>query len=177
MQISTQDLPHHTQFTPGEFRQHYESQIKIPTDYPVPLKLPSDGRGYQIAGPEIANKYHPLIRAKGYYIVVKPYTREEKTANGTLIPQSARDEDQHHSVACQVIDIGPTAYTDPKFSGGLSWAQIGDWVVVPRATGTRLSIWTEETVKEDFRIIREDDIIAIVSDPRRLQIKFTTTKF
>lgn len=123
----------------------------------------------------IQGKYWPHIRAKGHFVIVKPYTREDKI-DGVLIPGSVGDEDKHHSLASQVIDIGPAAYIDEKYCGGVSWAQIGDWVVVPRVSGIRVGIVIDgkETM---FRLIREDDIAAIVSDPKKMEVRVSITKF
>lgn len=124
---------------------------------------------------EIKNTYWPKIRAKGYRIVVKPYIRPAKVGE-IMVTDSIRFEDQHHSVAAQVIDIGPIAYTDEKVCGGMAWCQIGDWVMIPRVAGSRVAI---KQGAEDImlRIVNEDDIIAVINDPSEWEIRINQTKF
>jgi co-chaperonin GroES (HSP10) len=125
---------------------------------------------------EIKAIYWPKIRAKGYFIVVKPYIRPEKS-DGLMIPDSLRFEDAHHSVAAQVLDIGPVAYTDEKICGGVSWAEIGDWVFIPRVAGSRVAFKDEKGADVVLRIVKEDDIIAVIKDPAEWEIRITQTKY
>lgn len=113
------------------------------------------------------------IQAKGYRIVVRPYVRPEKTTGGIILADTSRDEDQFHSLISQVISVGPLAYTDEKFCGGKAWCDVGDWVVIPRVTGTRIPSRNGETL----RIINEDDVCAIVKDPVEWQVRITATKY
>lgn len=124
----------------------------------------------------ISETYWPHIRAKGHFIVVKPYVRPAKT-DDVMLPQSLLAEDVHHSVAAQVIDIGPTAYTDEKFCGGVSWVQVGDWVFIPRVAGARVGMKESDGSDTIFRIVREDDIIAIINDPSEWEIRINATKY
>ncbi len=124
----------------------------------------------------IKEKYWPKIRAKGYYVVVKPYIRDQKN-DGLLIPESMRFEDQHHSVAAQVIDIGPVAYTDTQICGGVSWCEIGDWVFIPRVAGSRVAFKDEHGGDILLRIVKEDSIISVIKDPSEWEIRINTTKY
>lgn len=116
---------------------------------------------------------YPDISAKGYRIVVRPYIRPEKTTGGILLADASRDEDQFHSLVSQVISVGPLAYTDEKYCGGKAWCDIGDWVVIPRVTGTRIPSKDGQTL----RIINEDDVCAIVKDPVDWQVRITGTRY
>lgn len=125
---------------------------------------------------QISESFWPHIRAKGHFIVVKPYIRPVKSGE-VMLPESLRAEDMHHSVAAQVVDIGPIAYTDNKFCGGVSWAQIGDWVFIPRVAGARVAMKDKEGNDTMLRIVREDDIIAIINDPSEWEIRINQTKY
>lgn len=122
---------------------------------------------------KIKERYGSAIAAKGDRLVVRPYIREEKTKGGIIIADITRDEDQYHSQICQVLSVGPTAYTDKQYCGGVSWADVGDWVVVPRTAGCRVVFRGEESL----RIIAEDEIVAVVSDPLDWQIRISATKY
>ncbi len=143
----------------------------------MPNRFTSDGISFgQSEDVEsIKAEYWPHIRAKGYRIIVKPFIRPD---NGDiLIPQSVLEEDKHHSVHAQVIDIGPVAYTDEKICGGVSWCEVGDWVFVPRAIGARVAHKHSDGSDVILRIVNEDDIIAIIKDPTRWEIRINATKY
>lgn len=135
-----------------------------------------DANARRLIVDNITDEYWPHIRAKGHYIVVKPYVRPTKS-DEVMLPESLRAEDVHHSVAAQVIDIGPIAYTDQEISGGLSWCAVGDWVFVPRAAGARVAMKNLDGSDTVFRIVRENDIISLISNPAEWEIRFTTTKY
>ncbi len=142
----------------------------------LPKQFTSDEIGFDVGDVEhIKSTYWPKIRAKGYYIVVKPYIRPAKVGE-IMVSDSIRFEDQHHSVAAQVLDIGPVAYTDEKVCGGVKWCEIGNWVMIPRVAGARVAF---KDGAEDvmLRIVKEDDIIAIISDPSEWEIRINQTKF
>lgn len=120
-------------------------------------------------------EYHPHIRATGYFIVVKPYIRPE-TEGDLMVPDSMRFEDAHHSTAAQVIDVGPAAFTNEAIFSGQHWAQVGDWVFIPRVAGARVAL-KKNGIVEVLRIVKDDDIIASITDPSEWEIRITQTKF
>ncbi len=124
----------------------------------------------------ISETYWPHIRAKGHHLVVKPYIRPTK-AGEVMLPEALRAEDQHHSVAAQVIDVGPTAYTNETYCGGLAWTEVGDWVFIPRVAGARVAMKDSEGNDTMLRIVKEDDIIAVINDPSEWEIRINATKY
>lgn len=139
----------------------------------IPDKLPvHDGIEFIKPGKpetieEIKAAYWPLIRAKGYYIIVKPYVRPEKVGS-ILLAGVSRAEDPFQTQVGQVIDIGPLAYTNRDMTGGLTWCQIGDWVTFPRIAGAMIfkkagSGNADESIP--FRRIKDDDIDGVISNP------------
>lgn len=134
----------------------------------------ADARVQQVE--TISSAYWQHIRAKGHFIIVKPYVRPVKSGE-VMLPESLRAEDMHHSVAAQVIDIGPTAYTDSKFCGGVAWAEVGDWVFIPRVAGSRVALKNPDGSDTILRIVREDDIIAVINDPAEWEIRINSTKY
>lgn len=112
------------------------------------------------------------IRVTGHSILVKPYVRPT-TVGDLEVPESARFEDQHHSLICEVLDIGPTAYTDEKYCGGAAFCEIGDWVVITRVAGVRIALDGDSML----RIVNEDEIKAIVKNPEKWEIRVKHTKF
>ena len=125
---------------------------------------------------EISAKYREIIRAKGAYIIVRPYISPKQTVGGIILAASYISEDKFHSQICQVIDVGPLAYTSDKFTGQLSWCEVGDWVVVPRNTGARIVMSNSED-DDCLRIILEHEILAVVKDPKDFLVKISATKY
>jgi co-chaperonin GroES (HSP10) len=59
-----------------------------------------------------------------------------------------------------VLKLGPLAYADEsKFPDG-AWCKPGDWVVFGRYAGSRIQIEGGE-----IRLLNDDEILGIVSDP------------
>lgn len=87
----------------------------------------------------------------------------EKTFAGSGIIKAdevMRTEEQT-TVVLAVLRVGPDAYSDKeKFPTG-PWCKQGDFVLVRAYAGTRFKIFGKE-----FRILNDDQIDAVVEDPR-----------
>jgi co-chaperonin GroES (HSP10) len=86
-----------------------------------------------------------------------------KTFEGTNIVKAdsvLQAEEQTTSVLW-VMAVGPDAYRDPeKFPSG-PWCKEGDFVLVRTYAGTRFRVFGKE-----FRLLNDDQIDAVVDDPR-----------
>lgn len=80
-------------------------------------------------------------------VIVKPAAAEEKTAGGIIIPDTAKEKPQKGTV----VAAGPGKKDEPVT------VQIGDTVLYGKYSGTEISI-----EGEDYLIMRESDILAIV---------------
>jgi chaperonin GroES len=80
-------------------------------------------------------------------VIVKPAAAEEKTAGGIIIPDTAKEKPQRGTV----IAAGPGKKDEPVT------VKEGDTVLYGKYAGTEISI-----EGEDFLIMRESDILAIV---------------
>ena len=60
-----------------------------------------------------------------------------------------------------VLKMGDLAYADEKKFPTGPWCKQGDWVVFRAYSGTRIKIYGQE-----FRIINDDSVEAVVDDPR-----------
>ena len=69
--------------------------------------------------------------------------------------------EEHATTVLFVIAVGPEAYKDTaKFPSG-PWCKAGDFVLVRTYSGTRFKIFGKE-----FRLLNDDQIDAVVDDPR-----------
>lgn len=72
-------------------------------------------------------------------------------------------QEEHATTVLFVVKVGPSAYQDTtKFPAG-PWCKEGDFVLVRTYSGTRFKIYGKE-----FRLINDDQVEAVVQDPRGL---------
>lgn len=72
-------------------------------------------------------------------------------------------QEEHATTVLFVLKVGPDAYKDStKFPAG-AWCKEGDFVLVRTYSGTRFKIYGKE-----FRLINDDQVDAVVDDPRGL---------
>jgi chaperonin GroES len=84
-------------------------------------------------------------------VVVRPVEREEKTASGIVLPDTAKEKPQE----AEVIAVGPGRLEDGK-RVALD-VKVGDRVLYSKYAGTEVKVDGEELL-----ILRESDILAIV---------------
>jgi len=93
------------------------------------------------------------IRPLGDRLVVRRLSEEEKTAGGIIIPDTAKEKPQEAEVIAvgngKILDSGKTQPLDVK---------AGDKILFSKYSGTEVNIDGEE-----WLVIREDDVLGIVS--------------
>lgn len=102
----------------------------------------------------------PLVPA-GYKLLIALLPAEDISKGGIIIPDNPKDREQTASIIGNVVAMGDMAYLDEvKFPTG-PWCKLGDWIVMRSYSGIRLKIGDQE-----FRIINDDTVDGVVSDPR-----------
>ena len=97
----------------------------------------------------------------GYKLLIKPLEVKEKTESGIYMPDALKQAEQTASVIGFVVKAGPDAYKDSdKFPNG-PYCKEGDFVIFRSYSGTRFKI-----EKQEFRLINDDTVEAVVDDPR-----------
>lgn len=98
----------------------------------------------------------------GYRLLVAlPQIEETLGEMGLLKSKKMMHEERIMSTVGLVIDMGAQAYADTdRFPNG-PWCKVGDYVVFPSYSGTRVSVNGVE-----YRLMNDDSIEAIVADPR-----------
>jgi chaperonin GroES len=86
------------------------------------------------------------LRPVGERALVKPVEREEKTASGIVLPETAKKEPQ----IAQVVAIGDLE------TGGISE---GDLVVFAKYSGTKISLDSE-----DYLILDSADLLGVIEE-------------
>jgi co-chaperonin GroES (HSP10) len=97
----------------------------------------------------------------GYKILIGLPKIEEKYESGIIKADAVVRQDEVASVIGFVIKMGPDCYKDPaKFPNG-AFCKEGDFVLLRSYSGTRFKIHGIE-----FRLVSDDTIEAVVTDPR-----------
>ena len=92
------------------------------------------------------------LKPLGDRLIVKRQDAQEKTKSGLVLPDSAKEKPQEG----KVIAVGPGKLLD---DGSVKTLEVknGDKVLYGKYSGTEVRVQ-----EEDYLILREDDILAIV---------------
>lgn len=103
-----------------------------------------------------------LPEPKGWKILCAVPEVEDKFDGSTIIkPDKLAKVEEHSTTVLFVLKVGNEAYADTnKFPSG-AWCKEGDFVLVRAYSGTRFKIHGKE-----FRLINDDQVEAVVEDPR-----------
>lgn len=92
-----------------------------------------------------------MVKPLADRVVVRPLDREEKTASGILLPDTAKEKPQEG----EVVAVGPGRFEDGKRVE--LEVKVGDRVIFSKYAGTEIKVNNDEVL-----ILRESDILAIV---------------
>jgi chaperonin GroES len=84
-------------------------------------------------------------------VVIKMVEMEETTKSGIILAGSAKEKPQ----VAEVIAVGPGGMVDGKEV--TMYVKVGDKVITSKYSGTEIKI-----DKEEFIIVRQNDILAVV---------------
>lgn len=121
--------------------------------------------------PQIVGSYKPqatdeekatqLPDPSGYHILCAIPEIDKEYASGIVKADSTMHYEEVLSTVFFVVKVGPDCYKDKtRFPSG-PWCKEGDFILARPNTGTRLKIHNRE-----FRIINDDSVEGVVSDPR-----------
>lgn len=85
-------------------------------------------------------------------VVVRPMDKEETSAGGIVLPDSAKQQEARG----QVVAVGPGKRLDSGEARAVS-LKVGDDVVYGKYAGTEV-----EFEGESLKILREDDVVAVI---------------
>jgi co-chaperonin GroES (HSP10) len=96
----------------------------------------------------------------GWRIALLPYRGAGTSKGGIVLTKETTERTQLATNVGYVLKLGPLAYADEsKYPNG-PWCKAGDWVVFGRYAGARIQIEGGE-----IRLLNDDEILGIVSDP------------
>jgi co-chaperonin GroES (HSP10) len=110
----------------------------------------------------IEDRGRMLPKPTGWKILCGVPDVDEKYDNSIIVrAEAARKAEENATTVLFVLDVGSEAYKDTaKFPNG-PWCKPGDFVLVRTYSGTRFKIYGKE-----FRLLNDDQIDAVVDDPR-----------
>jgi len=111
-----------------------------------------------------AEKAKQLPGPSGYHILIGIPESEEKTDGGILKARQTIEIEETATIVGFVLKIGPDCYKDKKRFPSGPWCKEGDFILMRSYSGTRISIHGQE-----FRIINDDTVEAVVEDPRGIK--------
>lgn len=92
-----------------------------------------------------------MLKPLGDRVVVRPLDREEKTASGIVLPDTAKEKPQEG----EIVAAGPGRFEDGQ-RVALD-VKVGDKVIYSKYAGTEVKV-----DNEDLLVLRESDILAII---------------
>ena len=98
---------------------------------------------------------------QGWKILIALPGVEERTEGGIFKPEEVLQYETVGSIIGLVLKMGDLAYRDNKKFPTGRWCNPGDYILMRSYSGTRISIKGQE-----FRLINDDTVEAVVSDPR-----------
>ena len=109
-------------------------------------------------------KASQLPKPSGYRILCAIPEVETEFESGLLKADQTLQYEEVLTTVLFVVELGPDCYTDKeKFPTG-PWCKKGDFILVRPSSGSRLLIHGRE-----FRIINDDNVEAVVLDPRGIK--------
>lgn len=126
--------------------------------------------------PQVVGSYKPqatneekatqLPIPSGYRILCAIPESEKEYDNGLLKADETMRHEEILTTVLFVVEMGPECYSDEKRFPSGPWCKKGDFILVRPNSGSRLVIHGRE-----FRIINDDTVEAVVSDPRGIRRK------
>lgn len=105
-----------------------------------------------------------LPRPSGYHLLCAiPDAEATYGDSGIVKPDSAKATEELTTVVLFVLRMGPDAYRDEKKFPFGPWCKEGDFILTRPYAGTRVRVHGKE-----FRLIADDQVEAVVDDPRGL---------
>ena len=113
--------------------------------------------------------YHGILRKAGeqlpkpvgWKVLVAVPKADRVTEGGTYKPDEAMHVEEIGTIIGLVLQLGDLAYKDQKKFPTGSWCNRGDYIMMRTYSGTRFRVGDQE-----FRLINDDTVEAVVSDPR-----------
>jgi len=102
-----------------------------------------------------------LPKPTGWKILVAVPRVDRVTEGGIYKPDEVMRIEEVGTIIGLVLQLGDLAYKDPKKFPSGNWCHRGDYIMMRSYSGTRFKVGEQE-----FRLINDDTVEAVVEDPR-----------
>lgn len=102
-----------------------------------------------------------LPKPVGYHLLIALPQVEDTYESGLAKADSTKHAERVLSMMGAVIDMGEQAYADKERFPNGPWCKVGDFVMFRPNSGTRFKVNGQE-----YRLLNDDSIEAVVADPR-----------
>ncbi len=147
------------------------SELSVsPTLSPYSTGFDATGHTLEDLFPEIDPEFRPF----GARVLVQLRRVFSQTKGGIILVQDSKDTEAWNIQSAKLIAVGPLAFKNRATADAWpegAWAQLGDFVLVPRYGGDRRSIKAPDG-KEDVVIVLLDDkdlYGALTGDPLKVK--------
>ena len=139
-----------------------DNQIVSSSGAPIKTKNTTTTEGKKVSEAEAKAKLaSQLPDVKGFRLLCMVPQAEEAYESGLIKSDEVKRVEEHSTVCLFVMQLGDLAYQDKdRFPSG-PWCAEGDFIITRAYSGTRIKIHGKE-----FRILNDDMVEAVVSDPR-----------
>jgi|TARA_R100000081_G_C4795113_1_gene160298 co-chaperonin GroES (HSP10) len=123
-------------------------------------KVVAESKKEELTPEEVESNKKQLPDPSGYRILVAMPVADEKTEGGILKANQTIKDEEVSNICGMVIKLGPDCYQDERRFPSGPWCKEKDWVVFRAYSGTRMKMYGQE-----FRLINDDTVEAVVEDP------------
>lgn len=102
----------------------------------------------------------------GYKLLIGIPHADRKTSGGILKAKTTVELEEVGSLIGVVLAMGPDAYSDEKRFPSGPYCKTEDFIVMRSYSGTRFIVTGEGDEYQEFRLINDDSVEAVVEDPR-----------
>lgn len=158
MTISTVEEPSQSRF--GSSDETLPDHIPMVREELVPPK-PNEVRA--------ESEVDKLPRPTGWRLLIIPYAQPRMSQGGILYSNKTVNDEELAGIVGYVVTLGPLAYKDPNKFGedAEPWCKKGDYIIYGKYAGKRMLLREEGSEIKGIpcRIINDDEVIAVISDP------------
>jgi co-chaperonin GroES (HSP10) len=138
------------------------NQIVSSSGAPIKTKNTTTTEGKKVSEAEAKAKLaSQLPDVKGFRLLCMVPQAEEAYESGLIKSDEVKRVEEHSTVCLFVMQLGDLAYQDKERFPSGAWCKEGDFIITRAYSGTRIKIHGKE-----FRILNDDMVEAVVSDPR-----------
>ncbi len=116
----------------------------------------------------------PGVKPLGARILIQLKSVKKASSGGILLIEETRETERVQSMIGKVISMGPLCFknreTATEWPEG-TWCEVGDYVRVPRWSGDRFTVPTEDGDEINFSVLNDFELWATVNPDKVLSMK------